>query len=124
MLDRIRVSVRYGFKGLIVITPDFAEVGNIMLNRELFRLPSAPEHNMHKLRLDALDLCEEVRIEAELNDRSCFGGACELSFDHLVRPSAEGAERVDAHKKVGTTPPELLLKHALIDNGNTPAQCF
>ena len=73
MLDGLRVSVRYDRKRLVVIAPDLTEVRNIAPNWELLRLPSAAEHNMHKLGLDALNLCKEVRIEAELNDRSCFG---------------------------------------------------
>ena len=76
---------------------------------------------MRKLRHTALNLADELGIEAKLEDRPAFGFAGQLGVDGFIGPTAEIARRIDLPEDVGATDPCARTQSALHDDLNASA---
>jgi len=73
---------------------------------------------VRKLRYTALNLADELGIEAKLEDRPAFGLAGQLGVDGFIGPTAEIARRIDLPEDVGATDPGARTQSALHDDVN------
>ena len=69
MVRGFRVGISRSVTGGIEISFDFAEIGYVLLDWVFLWIHVAPEHDVHPIGLDHLNLREEVRVKAELYQR-------------------------------------------------------
>jgi hypothetical protein len=77
----------------------------------------------HATRLDPLQACKQLGIEAELQHALHLGGQRELRVGRLVRPRPRAARLGHAHKKVGAPEPLSPLQRALVDDVDPAPHC-
>ncbi len=78
---------------------------------------------MHVLGQDALNIGDQVRIKAELQDGAGPGLAGKLCIQHLIRPGSKLARPLDAGKEIGSAMPAPALEGRLIDDLGAVAHC-
>jgi len=76
---------------------------------------------VRKLRHTALNLPDELGIEAKLEDRPAFGFAGQLGVHSFIGPTAEIARRIDLPEDVSATDPCARTQSALHDDVNACA---
>src|SRR5437899_4249912 len=91
-------------------------VGEKIVNTKCFRQETVSWRNhVHSVRYDALKLCQQLRIQTELEDGASSGLASQLGIDHFVRPVSEIAWSIDLEQNVGTSAPGAIPEVHLSD---------
>ena len=96
---------------------DKAVVRQEVMHPERLRLKLNPRgNNVHTVRKRTLNLSNDVRVEGELENRSCTSRPCELGVDDFIRPLAKIAWTIDSTQDVRTTDPPTACQHRLNDD--------
>ncbi len=64
----------------------------------------------------ALDPCQEVGVDADLEDRAALDGPGQLRVSHLVAPRTERRRSLDAQQEVGVSEPSTVEECGLEDD--------
>ncbi len=71
-----------------------------------------PSHDMDVLRHDALEACEQVRVDADLEERPALDGSSQLRVGDLVAPRPEARSSVDPKQEVREADPAAVEERA------------
>src|SRR6266850_7667440 len=63
-----------------------AKVSDVLPQGIFFGIHPAAKHYMHPIGLDLLNLREEVRVEAELDQCPCLRRSRKFCFERFIRP--------------------------------------
>ena len=125
VLDRFGIGIGRCIGVRLESPADGAVVGRVLDDPEAREVPlvAAAERQVHPFRLPSLHPGQEVRIQEELQHRLALRAAGQLRVEHLVRPGAQRARRVDPKEEVGIAAPPavLVLQAPLVDDvGSAP----
>ena len=120
VVDRLRIGFRRLRRVRLEAAADGAVVRRVLHYPEarFLRPVAAAERQVHPLRPCALHLRQQVRVEQKLEQRLALRDAGQLRVEHLVRPAAQRARRVQPEQEVGIAapPPVAVLQAPLVDH--------
>src|SRR5258705_1377236 len=109
MLNRLRIRNALLRQRRLKITCHFTKVRKILFDTELFRLYSPAEHDVHSLRHDPLYRTDQLRVEAQLNQRPRFRRSRKLRLHNFIRPISKLTRSLDPYQKVRPSIPQRTL---------------